>query len=139
MVVGVEVAEDLEAFLRREIDSHGSCLHRLLDGGRHPLEPPDPVEQHGVLPSEVGGRIGSAIGHDVLDLVQSEPELAVEQDALQPIEIGVRVPAVAGVGPAAGAQQPDLVVMVQRPHGHAGEPGDRAHREAHLVRPSTRP
>jgi hypothetical protein len=35
-----------------------------------------------VLSPEVGGRIGSAIGHDILDLVQSEPELAVEQDPL---------------------------------------------------------
>ncbi len=77
------------------------------------------------------GRIGSAIGHDVPDLVQAEPELAVEEDALQPIQIRVVVPAIAGLGPAAGAQQPDLVVVVQRPHGDPGEPGNRAYRQAH--------
>ncbi len=76
-------------------------------------------------------RIGVAIGHDVLDLIQAEPELAVEEDALQPIEIGVRVPAVAGIGPVAGLQQPDVVVVVQRPHGHPGHPGDRTYRQAH--------
>jgi hypothetical protein len=84
-----------------------------------------------VLPADVSGRVGVAIGHDRLDLVEAEPKLTVEQDALQPIQIGVRVAAVAGLGPAAGIQQADRVVVVQRSHGHAGKPGHRAHRQAH--------
>ena len=98
---------------------------------RHPLQPPDPVEQHRVLPPEVADRVGVAVGHDVLDLVQAEPELAVEQDPLQPIEIGVGVAAIAGSDRPLALEQPDLVVVVQRPHGHAGQPGHRADRVAH--------
>ena len=107
------------------------CLHCLLDRSRHPLEPPDPIDQQRVLTSEMGDRVGAAIGHDLSDLVKPEPELAVEEDPLQPVEIGVAIPAVAGSRPLARAEQADLVVVVQRPHGDARHAGHRAHGVTH--------
>jgi hypothetical protein len=59
-----------------------------------------------VLAAEVADRIGVAIGRDVPDVVEAEPELAVEEDALQPLEIGIGVAAVAVVRSAAGCSSP---------------------------------
>jgi hypothetical protein len=58
------------------------------------LQPPDPIQQHRVLLPEVGRCIGLGTGHCVLDLFQTEPELAVEQDALQTLEVAIGVPAI---------------------------------------------
>jgi hypothetical protein len=76
----------------------------FLDGGGHALQPPDPVEQHGVLPPEVGGCVGAAIGDDGFDVVEAEPELAVEQDPLQPLEIRIGVAPIASIRTRARGQ-----------------------------------
>ena len=70
VLVRVHVAEDLEPLLGGQVDSHLSCLHRLLDGRRHTLQPPDPIQQQPVLAPEVDGGVGAAIGHHRLDLVE---------------------------------------------------------------------
>jgi len=56
-----------------------------------------------------------------LDLGEREAELAPDEDLLQAREIRARVQPIAGLRALARHQQPDLVVMVKRPHGHAGE------------------
>jgi hypothetical protein len=58
-----------------------------------------------------------------LDLV-----VPVEQHLAKPVQIGLRVQAIATRTPGAGRQQPDAVVTVQRPHRDVSEAGDLADR-----------
>lgn len=62
-----------------------------------------------------------------LDLVEREAQLPVEQDLLQPVEVGVAVAPVPRVVALARNEQADLVVVVQGAHRDSGETGDLAH------------
>lgn len=61
------------------------------------------------------------------DLVEREAEFPVEQDLLQPVEVGVAVAPVPRVAALARREQADLVVVVQGAHRDPGETGDLAH------------
>ena len=56
------------------------------------------------------------------DLVEGEPELPVEEDLLEPRELGFAVLATAGGAPDGGREEPDLVVVVQRADRDPGHP-----------------
>lgn len=58
------------------------------------------------------------------DLVEREAEFPVEQDLLEPVEVGVAVAPMTRVAALTGDEQTDVVVVVQRAHGDPGEPGD---------------
>jgi len=84
-----------------------------------------------VLTPQVRLRIDGRVVEQGHDLFQREPELAVEQHALQPVQVGVDVPPVPGGRVPAGYQQSDLVVVVQRTDADPGQPRDLSYRVAH--------
>jgi hypothetical protein len=96
VILGTELAEDLEAFLRRQWYIHGPCLHFVVDCVDHRVQTLYPLGQQTALATQVPERIGAWIVDDGRDLTQGEPELPVEQDPLQPLEIPGLVDAVAG-------------------------------------------
>jgi hypothetical protein len=134
VLLRILVAEDLEPLLRREVDSHLACLHGVLHGLRHLLQLLDPGGQQFVLAAQVRARVRSRIVEQGGDLVEREAELSVEQDLLQPVEVGVAVTPVAGVAALARDEQADVVVVVQRAHRDSGESGDLSHGVAHFFR-----
>src|ERR1035438_3223441 len=73
-------AEDLELLLGGQRDSHLPCLHLLLDRVQQLPVPGLPLAQHPVLPAQVTAAPRLWIGEDLRYLVQSEIQLAVEQD-----------------------------------------------------------
>lgn len=78
--------------------------------------------------------VGRRIVEQGRDVLEREAELAVEQDPLEPVEVGVVVAPVARVAAPAGDEQADVVVVVQRAHRDTGESGDLSYRVAHFVR-----
>jgi hypothetical protein len=76
-----------------------------------------------------GPRIGGALLEQRRDLLKRELQPAVDDDVLQPDEIGGGVEPVAGPRALARHDQPDLVVVVQRPHRHPEQVGHLAHRQ----------
>ena len=135
---GVVLAEDLEPLLGRQRDTHLLRLHRSFHRRDHLGQPFDPPGQQVVLPPQVFLRVDRRIVEQGHDLFQGEPELAVEQHALQPLQIAGRVPAVPGAAVPAGYQQPDLVVVMQRADANPGQIGHLADRVAHRFPPEAR-
>jgi hypothetical protein len=135
--VGVEVAEHLELLLRREVDAHLLCLQHVFDRGHHLPQPGYPVLQQAVLAAQVSPRLHVRVVQDRGDLIEREAELPVEQDLLQPLQVGVVVPPGPGARPLPRRQQPYLVVVVQRTYGDARDLGHPAHGVSHdpRVRP----
>lgn len=127
VLVGVERAEDLEALLGRERDVHLVGLHGEGDGVGQALHSLDAGAEQRLLAAKVDEGVGVGIRERVPDLVQAELELPVEQDPLQPLDVGVPVPAIPGLGAARRAQQPDRVVVVEGADRDARQPGDGAH------------
>jgi hypothetical protein len=66
---------------------------------------------------------------DGLNVRQRKIELAEEQDLLQPQQIGLTLQAIARCGSGRRFQQPDVVVMVQRPGAHPGQASQLLHRD----------
>ena len=87
------------------------------------------------LPAEVGAGVGARIAQDGRDLVQGEAEFAVEQDVLQPLQVVIGVPAIAGPAAILRLQQADLAVVVQRPDRHTCQVGDLPDRVTHAALP----
>ena len=58
---------------------------------------------------------------DRRDLFEREAEFSVEQDLLQPLQVGASVPAVPRVVPTARLEQPDSVVVMKGPDRHPCE------------------
>jgi hypothetical protein len=69
-------------------------LHFSLDRRDHHLQTGDTPVQELVLPAQVHAGVGSGIVEDGRDLFQRKAQLAVEQDLLQPLEVGVLVAAI---------------------------------------------
>jgi hypothetical protein len=88
----------------------------------------DPGADQGVLAPQVLQRLSLPLDQRG-DVLQAEAELAVGEHRVQPIEVRLVVEAVTGGGSSARAHEPDLVVVVQGPHRHAGQPRDRPHRQ----------
>lgn len=96
------------------------------------LQLPDPGGQQFVLAAQVRARVRVRVVEQRRDLLEREAELPVEQDLLQPVEVGVAVAPVARVAAAARDEQADVVVVVQCAHRHSGETGDLSHGVAHF-------
>ena len=64
---------------------------------------------------------------DGLDVRQRKIEFAEEQDLLQPQQIGFTVQAIARRGSGRRFQQPDVVVVVQRPDADPGQSSQLLH------------
>lgn len=98
----------------------------------------DQPPQRGDLPGEQavsGAEVVEGVGLGVLedggDLVEGEAEFAVEEDLLEPGEVGVAVEAVAGRAVVAGGEQAEGVVVVQGAHRDPREAGGLSDRVAH--------
>jgi hypothetical protein len=102
----------------------------------HLLQLLDPGGQQVVLAAQVRARVRLRVVEQGRDLVEREAEFPVEQDLLQPVEVGVVVAPVACVAALAGGQQADVVVVVQRAHGDSGEARDLSYGVAHFPLPS---
>ncbi|GAA3095482.1 hypothetical protein GCM10017687_02420 [Streptomyces echinatus] len=89
-----------------------------------------------MLAAQVCARVRVRVVEQGRDLVEREAELPVEQDLLEPVEVGVAVAPVSGVRALAGREQGDLVVVVQGAHRDPGEPRDLSHGVAHFSAPS---
>ncbi|GAA1375365.1 hypothetical protein GCM10009612_72020 [Streptomyces beijiangensis] len=100
----------------------------MFDGLGHPGQLGDPGGQQLVPAPQVLPQVRRGVVEQGRDLVEREAELPVEQDLLQPVEVGVFVPPVARVAAAARGEQADLVVVVQRAHRDGCETGDLADR-----------
>ncbi len=74
---------------------------------------------------------GVAVGEQVGDVVEPEPELPVGEDLAQPRDVVVGVRAVAAAAAAGRAEQADRVVVVQGAHADPGHPGQVAHGVRH--------
>lgn len=85
-----------------------------------------------MLAAQVRARVRGRVVEQGGDLVEREAQLPVEQDLLQPVEVGVAVAPVARVAALARYEQADVVVVVQRAHRHSGEAGHLSHGVAHF-------
>jgi hypothetical protein len=71
------------------------------------------------MAAQGGGRVEAGIVQRGLDVAQGRLQLAVEQDLLQPQQVVPAVVAIAVAADGAWPQQPQGVVVVQRPHRNA--------------------
>lgn len=99
----------------------------MLHGRGHLLQLLDPGGQQLVPAAQVRARVRPRVVEQGRDLVEREAQLPVEQDLLQPVEVGVAVAPVPRVVALARNEQADLVVVVQGAHRDPGETGDLAH------------
>lgn len=106
----------------------------MFHGRGHLLQLLDPGGQQFVLAAQVRARVGRRVVEQGRDLLQRKAELAVEQDLLQPVEVGVLVAPVTRVAAPAGDEQADVVVVVQGAHRDPGESGDLSYGVAHFTR-----
>jgi hypothetical protein len=71
------------------------------------------------LPTDEFPRVAFA-GQHLPDLCQAQPESPVCEDPMQPAYVRFGVQAVSRTAPPRRLQQPDRVVVVQRPHAESG-------------------
>ena len=82
--------------------------------------------QHGALHTQgVAQGVGVAVQHG-LDPLQGDTDELERNDLLQSLQVARAVEAVTRLG-AARPEQAEPVVVVQRPHGNSGEPGEILH------------
>ncbi len=97
-----DLAEDLEALLGGE--RHPRALH--LDGlFGHLGQALQPIDLRAQLPlprAQLVQGVGLRVAQDEGDLVEREAQFAVEEDLLEPGQVGVAVGAVAGAAAFAG-------------------------------------
>lgn len=79
------------------------------------LQMADPLDDLRPLVPERGDGRGARVVDDASDLVQLQPQLAVDDDAAQPVEVARRVEPVSGSRSGGRAREVDLVPVVQRP------------------------
>src|SRR5687768_638452 len=109
------LVETIEHFrVHRDTSLHG--LERPVHRLNQPAEPLLPLEQELAVLDERLASIKVRIGEDPLDLLEVESQFLEEQDLLQPLEVVFLVEPISGRAVRRRFQQPDLVVMVQRPH-----------------------
>ncbi len=126
-----DLAEDLEPFLGSQPHTRLLDLHRLLGDLDQPLELGDLLGQQAVPGAQLVQGVGLGVLQDGGDLVEGEAEFPVEEDLLEPGEVGVTVEAVAGRAAVARGEQARLVVVVQGTHRDPCEAGDLSDRVAH--------
>jgi hypothetical protein len=76
---------------------------------------------------QVRDRVGGRVVEQIRDLPQPEAEPSVGEHLPQSVHVGWAVGPVAGRGPRRRPQKTDLVVVVQRADGYAGQYGHTSH------------
>ncbi len=84
-------------------------------------------EQQAAQPAQARDRVGGRVVDQIRDLTQPEAQPPVGQHLPQPLHIPRRVGPVPGRGPRGRLHQADLVIVMQRAHGHAGQLGHMSH------------
>ncbi len=74
--------------------------------------------------------IGARLVEDITDRLEPEAEFAIAQDLGQPVGVYLGVRAVSGPCAATGTEQPDPVVVMQRPNRDPGQAGQLSDGEA---------
>jgi hypothetical protein len=87
--------------------------------GAEPAEAVDPVLDLGALRAQRGGRVRGRVVQHRPDPVQAETEFAVDDDAVQALQVVGGVEPVPGCRAQRRAGQTDLVPVVQRADRHA--------------------
>ena len=118
--------EDLDLFLRGQLDAFAACVHQFLHCLDGALQPLGLVHQQPVLPSQVPEHIRAGVIEQHADLVQRRPDRPVHQHKVQPLDVGVGVAAGARRGTDARHHQTDVVIVVQGAHGETRQSGYRA-------------
>lgn len=62
-------------------------LHGKLHGLAKPLQALDPLAEQRVLAAQVDERVGAGVRERLPDLVQAEPQLPVEEDPLETLDV----------------------------------------------------
>ncbi|HET9619771.1 MAG TPA: hypothetical protein VFP84_00295 [Kofleriaceae bacterium] len=104
-----------------------------VERGEHRVDLRAPGDQRVAVLAEHGGaarRIGRA-GERRADLGERHADRAQHQHLVEPMHVVVVVQPVAGRGPLRRSDQADLVVVMERAHGHAGQSRKLAHCERH--------
>jgi hypothetical protein len=117
-------AEHFQLFLRRRPDPHGPCLQFAVYGRHHGSGPVPLFLQQAAQPAQVRDRVGGRVVNQIRDLAQSEAQPAVGEHLPQPLHIARRIGPVPRRGPRGRPHEADLVVVMQRADGHAGQLGD---------------
>ncbi len=99
----------------------------LLDGIEQPPQPIGFLLQQLLVIMQSLHLIEPGFVEDGLNVRQRKIEFAEEQDLLQPQQIGLTVQAIARRGSGRRFQQPDVVVVVQRPDADPGQSGQLLH------------
>jgi hypothetical protein len=76
---------------------------------------------------QVCDRVGGRVVNQVRDLLQPEAQPPVGQHLPQPFHVARRVSPVPGCGPRRRSDEADLVIVMQRADGYAGQFGDASH------------
>jgi hypothetical protein len=98
---------------------------RLVDCRDHVVQPLCLCHQQVALGPQRLAAVEVGTAQQLLDVVEREPELAVEQHQLESFEIIWGVEPIASLGPPCGHDEADLVVVMQRPDRHPCERGAR--------------
>ena len=131
--------EDLELLRRGERDPRLPCLQLPCDGAEQRLGALLALPQQVMLPAQVVVGAGPGFGEDLGDVAEPEPQLPVEQDLPQALQILFGVAAVVRGAAPGGGQEPYLVVVVQGAHGDSRQLGEITHRVGPWIRRPHRP
>jgi hypothetical protein len=99
-------AEELDLFLRGELDALAVCIHQFLHCLDGVLQPLGLLQQQPVLPSQVPEDIGARVIEQGSDVVERHPDGPVHQHQVQSLDVGVGVFAVARRGADARTTRP---------------------------------
>ena len=127
LAAGLVGAEHFQLLLRCQVDPHRPRLQFLVDGRDQRGRLLFLRDEQLALPPQVGDRVRGRVADQLRDLAQAEAEPPVGQHLPQPLRVGRVVGPVAGGGAPGRGQQPDLVVVMQRPHGDPGQFGQLPH------------
>jgi hypothetical protein len=99
-------ADELDLFLRGELDALAVCIHQFLHCLDGVLQPLGLLQQQPVLPSQVPEDIGARVIEQGSDVVERHPDGPVHQHQVQSLDVGVGVFAVARRGADARTTRP---------------------------------
>ena len=113
--------EDLDLFFRGQLDTFAVCVHQFLHCFDGVFQPICLLEQQRVLPLQMRKDVGVCVVEQSADLIERQADGPVHQHQVQPLDVGVGVSAIARRGTDAGHHKTDVVVVMQRAYGDAGE------------------
>ena len=121
LAAGLVGTEHLKLLRRCQVDPHRPRLQFLVDGRHHGVHLVSPRQQQPAVPPQVGDRVHGRVGDQLRDLAQPEAEPPVHEHLPQPLHVARRIGPVPGGGPRRRPHEADLVVVVQRADGDAGQ------------------